>query len=108
MALVQCPDCGTQVSDQAHACINCGRPRDNPPPMKIGAARFSTPDVQTIERTGKDAKGLKLLSNLILVASFILIFANGVPNHTNLAVIGFFIGIPLSIFSRIVIWWKYR
>ena len=26
MALVVCPDCQTQVSDQAPACIKCGRP----------------------------------------------------------------------------------
>ncbi len=26
MALIVCPDCRTQVSDQAHACPKCGRP----------------------------------------------------------------------------------
>lgn len=26
MGLVQCPDCDKQVSDQATACIHCGRP----------------------------------------------------------------------------------
>lgn len=26
MPLVTCPDCGKQVSDQAAACIDCGRP----------------------------------------------------------------------------------
>jgi hypothetical protein len=26
MALTTCPDCGTEVSDQAPACIKCGRP----------------------------------------------------------------------------------
>jgi DNA-directed RNA polymerase subunit RPC12/RpoP len=26
MALIACPDCGTQVSDQAPACPKCGRP----------------------------------------------------------------------------------
>lgn len=26
MPLIQCPDCGAQVSDQAQACIKCGRP----------------------------------------------------------------------------------
>lgn len=26
MALVPCPDCGKQVSDQAASCIGCGRP----------------------------------------------------------------------------------
>ena len=26
MALIECPDCGKQVSDAAPACIGCGRP----------------------------------------------------------------------------------
>lgn len=26
MALVSCPDCGKQISDQASACNQCGRP----------------------------------------------------------------------------------
>jgi type IV pilus assembly protein PilA len=30
MALVTCPDCGTQVSDQAAACLKCGRPLHAP------------------------------------------------------------------------------
>lgn len=26
MALIECPDCGREVSDSAAACIGCGRP----------------------------------------------------------------------------------
>jgi DNA-directed RNA polymerase subunit RPC12/RpoP len=26
VALIQCPDCGREVSDQAPACVGCGRP----------------------------------------------------------------------------------
>ena len=26
MALIRCPDCGREVSDQAPACVGCGRP----------------------------------------------------------------------------------
>ena len=28
MALVKCPDCGRDISDQAPACIGCGRPQE--------------------------------------------------------------------------------
>lgn len=31
MALVKCPDCGTDVSDAAPACVRCGRPIAAPP-----------------------------------------------------------------------------
>jgi hypothetical protein len=33
MALIVCPDCGKQVSDQAPACPHCGRPMAQPPPV---------------------------------------------------------------------------
>lgn len=29
MALISCPDCGKEVSEQAPACPNCGRPMGN-------------------------------------------------------------------------------
>jgi hypothetical protein len=31
MALINCPDCNTAVSDSAPACPNCGRPIANVP-----------------------------------------------------------------------------
>ena len=35
MALVSCPDCGTQVSDAATACLKCGRPMKEAPPREL-------------------------------------------------------------------------
>lgn len=42
MALIACPDCGRQVSDQALACPQCGRPlRSMPSPEGLRReARF--------------------------------------------------------------------
>ena len=42
MALMACPDCGRQVSDQALACPQCGRPfRSAEPPERLRReARF--------------------------------------------------------------------
>lgn len=30
MPLITCPDCGTQISDAAPACVKCGRPMAAP------------------------------------------------------------------------------
>jgi hypothetical protein len=30
MALISCPDCGREISDQAKICVHCGRPADLP------------------------------------------------------------------------------
>lgn len=54
LALIKCPDCGKEVSDQAVACPNCGHP------LKV-AARFAGPPENCSScggqlKTGKDAK----------------------------------------------------
>lgn len=32
MALIKCPDCGNEVSEQAPTCPNCGRPLEDVSP----------------------------------------------------------------------------
>ena len=50
MPLIQCPDCGRDVSTLAQACPNCGRPVEQPAPVDqtMGAVaagkRISCPD----------------------------------------------------------------
>ena len=38
MALVKCPDCGRDISDQAPACPHCGRPATNTPQVPPAAS----------------------------------------------------------------------
>ncbi len=33
MSLIHCPECGNEISNEAVACPNCGRPRNSPPPV---------------------------------------------------------------------------
>ena len=35
MALITCPDCKREISDQATACPNCGRPIAHKPPLQV-------------------------------------------------------------------------
>ena len=35
MALITCPDCRREISDQAIACPNCGRPIAHKAPLKV-------------------------------------------------------------------------
>ena len=59
MALIACSDCGAQISEQAAACIKCGRPMAAPP--------TAAPTVQTIEQPGKQWKLLQALGSIALV-----------------------------------------
>ena len=45
MALISCPECGKEVSDQALACIHCGYPLQSFPPPKrpLGSTRSCSP-----------------------------------------------------------------
>ncbi len=47
MALVRCLDCQKEVSDQAPACIHCGRPSPRPQPPVFVPAR-KTPRLHTV------------------------------------------------------------
>jgi hypothetical protein len=38
MALIQCPDCGKEISDTAPTCINCGRVMRSPPAVQTAPA----------------------------------------------------------------------
>lgn len=69
MALTTCPDCGNEISDQAPACPNCGRPQ---------AA------VQTIEQTGKGWKAAMIIGGALLCAGLLGWAANcGEVNAQN-------------------------
>ena len=45
MALISCPECGKEVSDQALACIHCGYPLQSfpPPSGPLGSTRSCSP-----------------------------------------------------------------
>lgn len=42
MALINCPECGSQVSDSAGACPNCGHPMQGNKPSKSKASKLKT------------------------------------------------------------------
>lgn len=56
MALIECHECGNDISSLAEACPQCGAP--------------VRPGVETIEKTGKTWKGMKLISALLAAGAF--------------------------------------
>lgn len=49
MALINCPECGKQISDQAASCPNCGMPRQK----TVNASLSTTPKKQEVIRCPK-------------------------------------------------------
>jgi hypothetical protein len=97
MALINCPDCGKQVSDQAAACLRCGAPIAAPAP------------VQTIEQTGKRYKAQLVVGILALLTGVIMINVGEPGSATKVfGIIITLIGAMMYIFSRIGAWWDHK
>lgn len=82
MALIKCPDCGKQVSDQAVACPNCGHPIAKTSPSESSGQKPSSASVSTAVQTQPAQRPptngdshtfrlLKLLAILFLAAAIV-------------------------------------
>lgn len=95
MALIKCSECGKDISSQAPACPNCGKPQ---------AISGAVPT--TIEQTSKKWKKVHLVSWGMIIGG--LIFMGNDPAYG----LGFWGGVNLIIFGiilryigKIGAWW---
>ena len=115
MALIDCPECGKQVSSKAPTCPNCGAPIATVPVASTSTPpRASAPEVQTIEQTSKIWKALQVFGVLLMLGSCAKGCGsinpppgvNASPGDETWAawwVGGFF----LLVFARTMAWWKH-
>lgn len=132
MALMNCPECGQQVSGHAKACPKCAYPinptvrpaappalpRVQPPPAQRAAppVQYAAPPVQTIERTSKTLKGQVLASVLLLICGmFTTCVSTAIARETHgaggvaqLGLLMFLGGLVWFIVTRIRIWWHHE
>lgn len=76
MALIKCPECGKEISDQAQSCPNCGYPINNAqqPPV----ADFQTSDTATTASPPPKKKGalkIALAIGVLVVIAAVAAFA---------------------------------
>ncbi|WP_299198404.1 hypothetical protein [uncultured Amphritea sp.] len=105
MALVKCPDCGTNVSDRAPACVNCGCPISS----ASDVAALKTP-LTTTQGTAKRLKAHSAISMTLLVVSLLWVFmASSSPNPepSIIAPAVCFLSLVWLIVTRIRIWWHH-
>lgn len=99
MALIACPDCGTQVSDSARACPKCARPMA----------------ATTIEQTGKQWKAAQLGFVLLGFSGCIMTLVTAAdhsstgqaPTGPPIGALLFFLGVLGYFGARIGAWWKH-
>ena len=93
MALIECSECGKEISDKAGACPNCGNPL-NPAPAN---------QVQTVEATGKQFKAAQAVGFILALIGVILLF-------TEVFIVGGFfcvIGLIALLYGSIGAWWHH-
>lgn len=109
MALINCPDCGNEVSDRAEACPNCARP--------IRDASTPAEGVQTIEDTGKRWKLMRVVGTLAFLGGFVVLLIvagsgseGGEPSNASivLAISTVFGGMVLYLWARVGKWWHHK
>jgi len=92
MALIKCPECGTEMSDMANACPKCAFP-------------IKPNSVQTIEQTSKTLKLYYILSIALIVIG---IFFGFTEEGGAFGGILFIVGIILYFGTKIGIWWNHK
>ncbi len=106
MALIICPECKAEVSDQAVVCPKCGFPIS-----KREVHTIEEGPVRTIQETSKKYK-------LQLIACYALLFLGGiltlmalVRGNDPLAIMGIVIasiGLISLVVTRFQIWWNHK
>lgn len=106
MALKQCPDCGKDVSTSAPACPGCGAPMTIDRESRGSGVRQLT----TTQETSKSLKLQQLLSALMLIVGFAMIFISSNSGGEPNIVAGFLIliGVVWYIATRARIWWHHK
>lgn len=107
MALINCPDCGTQVSDRAAACVKCGAPIAALTGQSVQPTE--APHVQTIEQTGKVYKGQQALGVVAIVVGIIMMMAGDSGSGANVfGAIVAGIGLIVYFAARLGAWWNHE
>lgn len=91
MALIDCQECGTKVSDRAKACPKCANP--------LGSR------VETIQQTSKKWKAVQLGGAIMAIGGTCGSFAGGKPESVAFYILCVFFGLVLFVIGRIGAWW---
>lgn len=104
MALIKCPDCERQVSDQAPACPSCGRPMASS--MVIGTEK-------PIELTSKRFKKISLVAAGLVLCGVVMVVEGRSPTGERNPMAGFggllvIAGVVTYVVNRVRIWWHHK
>lgn len=108
MALIDCPECGKQVSDAARACPGCGVSIAGASEEKAAGANLTTTQI-----TSKKLKLQQVASALLLLGGVVsLLTVNSSPDEpmgpSPIPTALTSIGLVWFVVTRIRIWWHHK
>lgn len=108
MALVQCEECGNEISTKAATCPKCGAPGPGE-----ALQRPTENNTVTTQTTGKGIKAQQAISSLLMVIALCVIFVPSCagepvdPGAVRVGVIMFVIGSVWLILAKFFGWWHH-
>jgi uncharacterized membrane protein YvbJ len=96
MALINCPECDKQISDQSAHCLHCGYP------IAAGDPTSSQESAVTTQLTAKKFKAVMVIGGLLFWIGLITTFTSG--GHSA-AIIALIVGILLYTGAKTQAWW---
>jgi uncharacterized membrane protein YvbJ len=98
MALINCPDCQTEVSDKADKCPKCGYP------LNVNLQTDKSIKIEEVEFTKKKHKKAMVIAAILGVVGLILLL---IPSTMILGLIILAVDIVYSIIIRIRVFWDH-
>ena len=107
MPLIACPDCGQNISDQAAACIHCGRPlqtKSRPATPEPAA----DPEVVTVQQTSQKLKLQLVLATLAFLLGCTMWLTASTDDPTRIFGIAITaVGIVWYLLVKVKIWYRH-
>ncbi len=101
--LIECKECGKEVSNKAESCVNCGNP------LKTAQHGVDRERLTTTQVTGKSLKLFVLLAWFLIIGGIVASVNASTDGQTKLlgtfSVMG---GIFLYITTKFRIWWNHK
>ncbi|WP_375265715.1 hypothetical protein [Planktotalea sp.] len=104
MALIECRECNSKISDHAEACPSCGAPMSVASETAAAGAQL-----RTVQLTSKKLKFHTLISIALMIIGAVWFFSTSKPEEIGTPY-GFFMFVAGGIFfiiTRIRVWWHH-
>ncbi len=103
MPLINCSECGNEVSDKAPSCPKCGVPIATMQETKAAGTQ-----INTVQETSKKFKLQTMLSVFCIIIGFVWLMGAPTAEEESTPGILIFFGLIWYLVNRFRIWWHHK